>query len=73
MTEVMWRCTKCGTWSHAKRMPRYHQRFVQDAPDDESLIIDYDHDEYDHMNGQTREGGYWIKCGPFERWLAVKA
>ena len=26
--EFVWRCVACGKWSHAKRMPRSHKRYV---------------------------------------------
>lgn len=68
----IWRCTDCQKWSHAKRMPQWHKRFVNEQPLDESTILSYDPGVFDHLNGQLTEEGYWIKCGPFEPWWAVK-
>jgi hypothetical protein len=30
VAEVLWRCEVCGKWSHAKRRPRDHRRFIVD-------------------------------------------
>lgn len=27
---TIWRCTRCEKWSHAKRKPRFHQRWISD-------------------------------------------
>lgn len=72
--ETLWRCTTCGKWSHAKKRPKWHERFVplSFGMPDSRLIIDEDFGDYDHINGTTREGGWTIQCGPFEQWSAVR-
>jgi hypothetical protein len=70
--ETMWRCACCRKWSHAQRRPPWHQRFVDVEPTDPALILRFDQGVYDHMNGWLQPSGWWIKCGPFDRWTAVQ-
>ena len=32
---TLWRCSKCGKWSHAQRRPKRHERYIRedDIPD----------------------------------------
>lgn len=32
MTERIFRCAKCGKWSHAQRRPTWHKRTLMDGP-----------------------------------------
>lgn len=96
----MFRCTVCEKWSHARRNPRWHKRFVAgveadsdsaevtgaarardiglevieetearagttyiQSPDEPHLQEPYD-DYYEPP-------GAWVKCGPFETYVAV--
>jgi len=66
LVEVLWRCEACGKWSHAKRRPRSHERFVKAAdltPSDLLVREDHSTDEFD---------GGWVQCGPFARWNATR-
>jgi hypothetical protein len=56
-TETLWRCRECGKWSHAKRDPIQHKRW-QPAPD---VATDEDGMPY-------RGQGWFVWCGPFDRW-----
>jgi hypothetical protein len=51
-----WRCTTCGKWSMAKKMPRKHQRWLPETPAFTNLRL-----------GQNR----FVDCGPFEAWIAM--
>jgi hypothetical protein len=73
MSERLWRCAECGKWSHAKRDPKRHERFVQqriaepDPPEDKIVRV--------VMDQQTAvdefiSGGWFVRCGPFEPWVA---
>jgi hypothetical protein len=57
--ETLWRCRECGKWSHAKRDPIAHKRWV--SVDDPATNAD----------GGTYYGqGWFVWCGPFDRWEA---
>lgn len=32
--ERMWRCSVCGKWSHARRRPSWHRRFIASIEND---------------------------------------
>jgi len=56
----MWRCRTCGKWSHARRKPRKHQRWVRD---EERPIFD--------AFGETGQfDGDFVDCGPFDPYVA---
>lgn len=59
MSEILWRCRECGKWSHAKRDPIQHRRW-ESVPDP---ATDEDGTPY-------REQGWFVWCGPFDRWEA---
>ena len=73
---LIWRCTCCGRWSHAKRKPSHHLRFIRRerlqpttavvknvTPRRTSIGTD--------LEGPQELGGdYTVECGPFEAWLA---
>ena len=73
--ETMWRCATCGKWSHAKRRPKQHQRWV---PDDGKTgvdlfsIIDTYEAEHDFDGEVTRSGGWMVTCGPFVKYIATR-
>jgi hypothetical protein len=73
MTETirLWRCTRCGKWSHAKRQPKQHRRFMRAEPDDCS-VIERVEPTYSHLAGFEDEGGVIVACGPFEMWIATR-
>jgi hypothetical protein len=84
----LWRCEVCGKWSHAKRRPRRHRRFIanvegwRDEPDVDGaaeaerlgLAVVQVVDGY--YNGDPDDdgdpGGVWVACGPFETWVATR-
>jgi len=66
-SETIYRCEKCGKWSHAKRKPKWHQRFVYDEPENLEDIIS----EEDPF-GEEISSGWFVKCGPFSTWYAAK-
>lgn len=74
--EQMWRCTGCGKWSHARRRPTSHRRWVSGAehtkPPAGATVVERVEPTYDHLNGFTSDGGWFVTCGPFERWLAQR-
>ena len=69
-TVQMYRCQGCGTWSHAKKQPKSHQRWVHegDPEFDPSRGVGA---VYDHMNGFTQPDGHGIACGPFISYVAM--
>lgn len=69
----IWRCSKCEKWSHAKKKPRWHKRFVLEEPEDAASILERHHAPYDHLNGFTGPESWLVRCGPFEDWWAVKS
>lgn len=66
----MWRCTQCGKWSHAKRKPKTHRRWVDEEPEDESTVTDYD-DGFVPPDGDYAER-WEIACGPFAHYRATE-
>ena len=75
--ETMWRCATCGKWSHAKRKPTQHQRWVPDdgrisveAFEAFTIIATYEA-EYDFDGEPMRNGGWMVRCGPFVKYVAT--
>lgn len=66
----IWRCTKCGRWSHAKRKPSWHLRTVWEGQPEYDPTKGYGA-VYDHMNGFTEADSHGIQCGPFEPYVAA--
>lgn len=59
-SELAYKCTTCGKWAHAKRKPKYHQRYTGEEPLDSETIIEYD------PGDPTTDGGWIVRCGPFD-------
>lgn len=74
--DLIYRCTACGKWSHAKRKPKHHQRFISaddfDGPGDWP-VLSVAEGFTDYTSGEGTSGGWWIACGPFETWEAKPA
>jgi hypothetical protein len=65
-TVQMYRCTTCGKWSHAKRQPRSHKRWVrEDEPgyDPERALSQAWYDD--------SPSGHLVDCGPFVPYVAT--
>lgn len=64
---AMWRCRECGAWSHAKHKPRWHRRWLPKAIDGTP------HPGCARALGVVLDTptSHMIKCGPFDRWVAV--
>lgn len=71
-------CTKCGKWSHAKRKPKFHKRYhrmytqwgmADDEPPAE-LIIEVVEGYVDYASGEGDDGGWIVRCGPFDTYRA---
>lgn len=71
----LWRCSECGKWSHAKRRPRRHERFIHidDPLPHNADVIDERPEEVDYNGDLIRPGGHMVRCGPFWRWVTVRA
>lgn len=67
----LFRCSQCGKWSHAARMPKHHQRFVRDEPEEGIRVLREEPPVYER-DGTGDDGGYLIACGPFETYEARK-
>lgn len=78
----MFRCSTCGKWSHAKRKPKHHLRFVPNLPNlldaktyAESLELEIQSTVEPFWNGDPEgdynPGGAYVKCGPFETFIAL--
>ena len=61
----MWRCAQCGKWSHAKRMPKTHRRWVDEEPEDESTVTNYE-------PGDEWAERWEVACGPFTHYRATE-
>ena len=72
ISETLWRCSKCRKWSHAKRKPSSHERFIRDS--DLAEVLPGAQRVFPELSleGETREGGWKVPCGPFEKWEAWK-
>lgn len=83
----LWRCRECGKWSHAKRRPRHHERFIEDGSDPEHedwsaeeiagwLELQTIRLQAARWNGDPDHdgtpGGAWVACGPFDAWEATR-
>lgn len=78
---TLYRCSVCGTWSHANRKPKFHRAFVRNddgelaeriprpyGPDD--LIEFVDASSYPYEGDDP--GGWRFRCGPFDTYEARK-
>lgn len=72
----MWRCPTCGKWSHAKRKPSRHKMWLSATDYSEPPlgmeVVREVPPEYDHLNGFTSDGGWYVRCAPWEEWWAEK-
>lgn len=50
---TLWRCAECGKWSHAKRRPRAHERYVRNL--DPATALPDDRDRHD----AAEQASYW--------------
>lgn len=65
----IFRCSKCGKWSHAKKKPTKHGRWVTEGdPEYRSALLEPG--AYDHMNGFVEPPGHLVDCGPFVPYIA---
>ncbi|MEU8186039.1 hypothetical protein [Micromonospora carbonacea] len=65
---TLWRCTKCGKWSHAKRRPSSHKRWVQTGTETVTEMESWDTGALVEVEVPT---GEVQKCGPFRAWSAA--
>jgi hypothetical protein len=69
--QILWRCTTCGKWSHAKRRPTSHKRTVCLRPASQCPV------PCGNCGGGCggAEPGEYVEvaCGPFEKWTATRA
>jgi hypothetical protein len=72
ISETLWRCAVCRKWSPAKRKPRGHRRFIRDSDLDRTYEGAERIFPEQTLEGVTREGGWMVRCGPFEKWEAWK-
>lgn len=57
-----WRCRMCGKWSHAKRRPSAHERY---------LHVGWDEPVSPWTHPTSKRGGYTVACGPFDRYVVT--
>jgi hypothetical protein len=69
-TVRMYRCQGCGKWSHAKKQPMKHVRWVREG-DPEFDPSKGAGGAYDHMTGFSELDGHGIECGPFISYVAM--
>lgn len=60
---IIYRCVKCGKWSHAQRKPKFHRRGVTYLEEGDMVVSDESDPDADF---------YYIECGPFDSYEAVK-
>lgn len=72
MPETLWRCTRCEKWSHAKRRPGHHHRFVAERAIADTTEVETKR-TLDGLPVERWEPGVgcWIRCGPFQEWAAL--
>lgn len=70
--ETLWRCSGCGKWSHAVKKPASHQRPVFEEPATDVPILNHYPVLYDANTEPISRESWWVRCGPFERWEAVR-
>lgn len=64
------RCRKCGKFSHAKRKPKKHQRWVKFyEPEFDPALAEGP--VYDYQGSILQEDGHFVDCGPFDYWTAT--
>lgn len=66
---VVYRCSKCGKWSHAQRMPKRHKVHTTDPAEDDVILEELP--GYEAETG-AYDPGFYVACGPFEAYEAVK-
>lgn len=75
-TALLWRCEVCSKWSHAVGRPRWHQRWInrEDGPPADGAVVISEVEPYGHgyEGHEIVEGGWFVRCGPFEEWRAEK-
>lgn len=65
----LWRCQGCGKWSHAKKQPKKHQRWVREGEPEfdpargEGAV-------YDHQGSLLAPDAHAVDCGPFKPFVA---
>lgn len=64
---TLWRCTACGKWSHAKRRPKRHQRYVVTG----TTTVEYQEAETGAWLDDEVPDGDFVPCGPFAAWTAT--
>lgn len=77
---ILYRCADCGKWSHAKRRPTHHRRFIANTDTwpgralTAGLPVIEEVEPYHNGDPDSdgNPGGVWVKCGPFETWVAIK-
>ena len=80
VTVRMWRCERCGRWSHAQRKPASHLRTVraEDVPgsafgtEPDEVIVDT-HQVMESDTGAWVIAAWTVRCGPFAAWDATRA
>ena len=70
MSETLWRCIECGKWSHAKRRPKHHERFVSAEHHIEPEKVIRHVEGYQTAVDECDYGGWFVACGPFAEWQA---
>lgn len=68
MSERLWRCVKCGKWSHAVRRPKGHERGTVDPKLGE--VVTRNESGY-HSGTEEYRDYYFVECGPFEPWCVA--
>lgn len=68
-TVQIYRCQGCGKWSHAKKQPKKHARWVRmgDAAFDSGKA---ERATYDYQGSLLQAEGHAIDCGPFTPYIA---
>jgi hypothetical protein len=67
-TVTMWRCATCGKWSHAKRKPYRHRRYVVTGT---KTVAEQEWDTGAWYDAEVPDGDFQ-PCGPFEQWTATR-
>lgn len=78
-TAKLWRCATCEKWSHAKRRPSSHTRWIRAFPlltADVRILHHEPAGEVDNpITGDVESSWpdqFEVVCGPFEAWTATR-
>ena len=71
--ETLYRCSKCGKWSHAAQKPRTHKRWIREVDGLPPGVKVLEDNTGGYIGQDFVPGGWFVQCGPFDTFVAVPA